>query len=254
MEKKLVSWHDDAGVEEFGVTYGGHATCFVHGRSGIGKTTSIKTLMDAVGKEQVCIFATEMRQYPLLKYKPFILPTPDVPALVTNLAKVEKWIAEKRAPLVCVLDDLTSHCDEMKKAIYAEFPDKAKSFDRWENFADRELELMSRMRDQQMNWIILCQSNPSGGLDGNANPIFQPEVPGNKLPRRLPGLFDEYFFMGEVYKEDSAKWIRYFQTQTVANGTICKDSMGVLDVFEPPDWGAIFGKLTGKPLGGKKSE
>ena len=247
-------WHEYDGVEEFGVTHGGKATVFLYGRSGIGKTTSIRTLMDTVGKENVAILATEMRQYPLLKYKPFILPTPDIPSLTNHLVFLKARLAEGNAPQFAVLDDLTSFCDKMKAAIYAEFPDKNKAYDRWEQYADRSLDILACMRDMDMNWIILCQANPSGQIDGRGEQVMEPEVHGNKLPRRLPGLFDEYFFMNSIQMKDEEKFTRFFQTETIANGTVCKDSMGVLDCFEPPDWGHIFKKLTGKALvksGGK---
>lgn len=249
VEKTAVPWYEDPGIEQFGLTAGGFATIFLYGRSGIGKTTSIRTLMDAIGRENVVIFPTEMRQYPLLQYKPFIRKCPDIETMVNNLAWLEDVIANGRGPKVAVVDDITSMSDKMKRLIYVEIPDKKKSFDRWEAYADRMLEIIQRMRDMEINWIILCQASASKAVDGNGMPVFVPEVHGNVLPDRLPGTVDEYFFMDAVYKEDTAKWERYFQTETLASGgTICKDSMGVLDRYEEPNWATIFEKLTGKPL------
>ena len=245
-------WYNEPGVVEFGKERGGHPTIFLHGPSGIGKTTSIDSLIKGVGKDNVLIHCTELRQYPLLKHNPYIRHCPDVTTLVQSIQFVQRLIDEKRAPMFNVLDDYTSHCDHMKQRIYTDIPDKAKSFDRWEQYADRELELLAAMRDQDTNWIILCQSNPTG-VDGNGTPVYTPEVHGRKLPRRLAGLFDEYFFMGMYQDKDTQNWTRYFQTGiTVADGTQCKDSMGVLDVYEPPDWCHIFSKLTGKPFGEAK--
>lgn len=248
METKVSAkpWYDTiTGVETL-TAEGVYETCFVYGMSGIGKTTSLRSLIEAVGREKVCILAPERRQLPLTKLHPHILPIPDAPALDHAIELLETLVEKNMSrPEYVAIDDLTSYCDKMKKFIYKIFPSKEKSYDRWEEFADRILTSLARLRDMPYNVIVLCQASKSGTFDQQGGPVYVPEVHGNKLPRRLPGLFDEYFFMTQVEDPDlPGKYVRVFQTaQVVGDGTIAKDSAGVLAPYEKPNWGRIFSKL-----------
>ncbi|MCW7536251.1 ATP-binding protein [Aquabacterium sp. A7-Y] len=72
--------------------------------------------------------------------------------------------------------------------------------------------------------------------------VFLPQIEGSKTASELPGIVDEVVTLAEIKAEDGSAF-RAFVTHTVnPYGYPAKDRSGVLDLLEPPDLGALIGK------------
>lgn len=75
----------------------------------------------------------------------------------------------------------------------------------------------------------------------NGTLIYGPSMPGAKLAQSLPYFFDEVFAL-RVENDADGNPQRWLQTAMDAQ-YYCKDRSGALDMFEPPNLGAIARKI-----------
>jgi hypothetical protein len=72
--------------------------------------------------------------------------------------------------------------------------------------------------------------------------VFVPQIEGGKTATELPGIVDEVVTLAEIAAGDGSSY-RAFVTHTVnPYGFPAKDRSGVLDLLEPPDLGALIAK------------
>lgn len=73
--------------------------------------------------------------------------------------------------------------------------------------------------------------------------LFGPSMPGQKLAQSIPYFFDEVFCL-RVEKDAEGAPQRWLQTNEDVQ-RLAKDRSGALDMFEPPNLGAIITKING---------
>lgn len=77
--------------------------------------------------------------------------------------------------------------------------------------------------------------------------VFQPQIEGSKTATELPGIVDEVISLAEIPAEDGTSY-RAFVCQTVnPYGLPAKDRSGRLDVLEPPNLAQLIAKCAGQP-------
>ena len=77
--------------------------------------------------------------------------------------------------------------------------------------------------------------------------VFQPQIEGSKTATELPGIVDEVITLAEIPAEDGTSY-RAFVCQTVnPYGLPAKDRSGRLDVLEPPNLAQLIAKCAGQP-------
>ena len=99
---------------------------------------------------------------------------------------------------------------------------------------------------QTMIWIAEEERvNPE--MAGELDYLLSPAIPGKKFAAKLPYKFD-YVFAARTHKDENDVIHRRFQTSLDGTGVYLAKSRlsreGQLEIFEMPDWGEIFKKLT----------
>lgn len=75
--------------------------------------------------------------------------------------------------------------------------------------------------------------------------VFVPQIEGSKTALELPGIVDEVLTLAEIKAEDGSSY-RAFVCHTLnPYGYPAKDRSGRLDLLEPPDLGALIAKCAG---------
>ncbi len=79
-------------------------------------------------------------------------------------------------------------------------------------------------------------------LDDYNRRVFEPQIEGSKTGLQMPGIVDEVVTLAEIKAEDGSAY-RAFVTHTLnPYGFPAKDRSGRLDLLEPPDLGALIAK------------
>lgn len=82
-------------------------------------------------------------------------------------------------------------------------------------------------------------------VDDHNRKVFAPQIEGSKTAAELPGIVDEVITLGEVDNNDDAPF-RAFVTQTLnPYGYPAKDRSGELNMHEPPNLKALIDKCAG---------
>ena len=71
--------------------------------------------------------------------------------------------------------------------------------------------------------------------------LYSPSLPGQRLGQGIGYLFDELFAL-RVERDPEGQPTRWLQTGSDKQYQ-AKDRSGVLDLFEPPDLGAVSAKI-----------
>lgn len=106
---------------------------------------------------------------------------------------------------------------------------------------DDLIPLIKAYRDLPNKHVVFTAKQDSNKDELTGIVTQGPMMPGTKLGKELPYLFDEVFRLG-IGKTDKGVQYRYIQTQPDAQNE-AKDRSGILDAMEPPDLTKIFNKI-----------
>lgn len=91
-------------------------------------------------------------------------------------------------------------------------------------------------------------------LDDFNRKVFAPQIEGSKTALELPGIVDEVITLAEIKAEDGSSY-RAFVCQTVNPwGYPAKDRSGRLDLIEPPHLGQLIAKCGAAQSGARPSD
>lgn len=227
----------------------------VHGDSGIGKTTSIKTLP----RDITLVAGAERSLLPLggSDFNATRIETwDDVRTMIAELSRGLE--INGKAVKILAIDSL-SQISELCKLHIVEVDRKALTKERtggnkerpqgiyddqmtiedWGVYGTRMTNMISAVCQLPMHIIFTCLSNwHEDKLSGATNRT--PAVQG-KLATNCPAFFDLVMHM-EASKDPEGRPIRVFRTFNDGR-VIAKDASGKLDLFEPANWKRIFRKV-----------
>jgi hypothetical protein len=141
------------------------------------------------------------------------------------------------------IDSLTEISDRCNKYFKAKYPQKEKTFDRWDDYQVLMTTLIKGFRDAtSYNVVFTCL--PLVDKDENNRRFIAPNVVGNGLRQLLTSFFDEVFYFINVQGDDGAEF-RTFITGPYERYP-GKDRSGRLALFEPPNLLHIKEKILGR--------
>jgi len=144
------------------------------------------------------------------------------------------------------IDSLTEISDRCNKHFKAKYPDKAKTFDRWDDYQILMTSLIKGFRDAtDFNVVFTCL--PLVEKDEANRRYVGPNVTGNALRQLLVSFFDEVFYMTNILGEDETEY-RAFITGPYERFP-GKDRSGRLALIEKPDLRHIYQKIIGENNG-----
>lgn len=202
----------------------------VHGSSGAGKTSLVRTLPG-----NVLIISCEAGLLCLDGFAADVIE-------VSSVDDIRDAYAELSEPghgydWVC-LDSISEMAEVTLAFEKTQVRDARQAFGATQ---EKITALVRAFRDLPVNTYFSCKSEKLKD-DASGRLINQPALPGTKLAGLLPYLFDEVFFLMPVLDRETGTIERWLQTQPDET-TVAKDRSGKLDTFEPPDLGAIVSKI-----------
>ena len=97
---------------------------------------------------------------------------------------------------------------------------------------------LQHARDKHVVFVAILDER----LDDFNRKVFSPQIDGSKTSLELPGIVDEVITLADL-KTDEGEPYRAFVCQTLNPwGLPAKDRSGRLDMVEPPDLGALIAK------------
>lgn len=235
----------------------------VYGNSGIGKTTSIRTLRKAT--DRVLVGITERGALPLRKdrFQCLSLDTwNDARTIVGYFmapddiqdASIKKAVANCKILVMDGLSELHDQClrhiIEVDKKKLAQARSKTKAdqnyedqmaIEDWGLYRSRMLNMISAFCHLPVHVIFTCLAAWSKDKEGGET-FRTPNLSG-KAALECPRYFDLVLHM-EAAKDADGKDTRVWRTFNDGR-IIAKDSTGALGPFEPADWMAVFRKILG---------
>jgi hypothetical protein len=243
----------------------------VYGNSGIGKTTSLRTLKPKADKVLICV--SERGTIPLQNYTFKCLPLNSWDGVreIVSLFMAPDQIADaaiKEAVIACkilVIDGLSElhdqcirHIVEVDKPALTTARGKGSkaekthedqmAIDDWGLYRSRMLNMISAFCHLPVHVIFTCLA--AWSKDKMGGETFRTPNLSGKAAIECSRYFDLVFHM-EATKDQDGNNMRVWRTQN-DNMIIAKDSTGVLDVFEPADWMTVFTKILGPKNGSTK--
>jgi hypothetical protein len=243
----------------------------VHGDSGIGKTTSLRTLKPEADKTIICV--SERGTVPLRKHKFRCLPLDcwdDARVIIgyfRTIGKGEPNDAIQNAVNVCkilVIDGLSELHDQCVRNI-VEVDKKALAAARGKGKADKNYEDQMGLEDwglyksRMLNMIsafchlsvhVIFTSLSAWSKDKEGGDTYRTPGLSGKAALECPRFFDLVLHM-EAAKDSDGKHTCVWRTFNDGR-IIAKDATGDLAPFEPADWMTVFGKILGTKNGSKK--
>ena len=236
------------------------ALCY--GDSGVGKTTSLRTLP----RDKTLIALCERGTLPLRDYKfPVVhLETwDDVQMLYVALmggSKDEQLAKLVEGTTILAIDSLSEIAELcIKNILKIERPAllKERSKDKTDKPAGIYEDLMSQedwgvYRRKMLTLIsafchlprhVIMTALAAWSRDKHSNDTLRLPNLGGKTALDCLAYFDQVFYMkcDATDKDNGRVW------QTFNDGDVrAKDSAGVLELYEPPDWMQVFSKIRGK--------
>lgn len=232
--------------------------CMVIAESGMGKTSLIRTVLGQEwqesekkwapkaenGAERVCVLSAESGLLCVRdlvkggKVEGFEIGS------ITDFKEAYELLssnseAKSRYQWVFV-DSLTEISDRCNKYMREKYPEKTKTFDRWDEYSVLMTTLIKGFRDlTDYNVVFTCL--PSTDKDANNVRFIAPNVVGKSLKETLVSIFDEVFYMKSFQSDDGTDF-RAFVTGPYENYP-AKDRSGMLDLIEKPDLAWIKKKI-----------
>jgi len=230
-------------------------SALVIGKSGIGKTSLIRTIhgqryengkwhQDREPNAKVCVLSAEAG---LLAIRDLIKTGIVEGWEIRNFAEFKtayemlatKEEIQNRYEWVFIdsLTEIASRCEEQMKQKY---PESAKTFKMWADYTSTMILLVKGFRDLfQYNVVFTCLE--SIDKDENNRRYVAPMVAGKQLKERLPSYFDEVFYFQSIADEKgSERRIFFTQPRRDCPG---KDRSGKLEPIEEPNLLTISNKI-----------
>lgn len=232
----------------------------VHGDSGIGKTTSLKTLP----RDITLVAGAERSLLPLgeSNYNAIRIDSwDDVRTMITELANGME-IDGKFIKILAVdsLSQISELCKQYivevdRKALVRErtggkkdtptgIYDDQMTIEDWGVYGTRMTNMISAACHLPMHVIFTCLS--TWHEDKQSGATFRTPALQGRLATMCPAYFDLVFHM-EAAKDSEGNPIRVFRTFNDGR-VIAKDASGKLDPFEPSNWKSVFKKVLTLPV------
>lgn len=199
----------------------------VYSRSGIGKTTLIKTA------PKPFILSSERG---LLSLARLDIPFAEM-RTIQDLRNAYQWFlarGDNEAVQTICLDSITDIADDVLKNELKQAADPRQAYGK---LMSQILEIYKNFRDLPYRHVyFIAQQEPTKDEVTGAV-MFGPSLPGQKLGVKVPYIFDETFQL--IVDNVGKRWIRTrpdFRNEA-------KDRSGALAEYEPADLGAIIQKI-----------
>ena len=237
----------------------------VYGDSGVGKTTSLRTLWP----ENTTIVLSERGALPLREldfeviqveewndikklYTAFADPSSiEDPALKVIVAKTKVLAFDGLSDIAALcmkhlievdrkslIQQRSKNQRDSPEGIYED----TMALEDWKAFRQRMLNLVSAFCHLPLHIIMTCRAEWK--IDANSRDTLRlPFVGGGKTGGELPGYFDLVFFM-KTMADDQGGTSYVWQTFN-DNMVPAKGLSDLLDPYEPADWADVFWKILG---------
>jgi hypothetical protein len=242
-----------------------HIHALVYGDSGIGKTTSLRTLPE--DKTLICI--SERGSLPLRHHKYPVFPMEsweDVQAIYAILANIEgvedaaieTVVAKTKIVAIDSLSDIAQLCMSHiltvdRKVLQAERTggksDKPASvyedlmtMEDWNLLRIRLRSLLAAFT--RLPYHIIFTALAAWSQDKTGGVVQRTPNLSGKLAFEVASFFDIVIHMEARETAEGADSQRVFRTFN-DNRSIAKDASGALDLYEPSDWTGVFKKILG---------
>lgn len=213
------------------VSYSG-VKILVHGISGAGKTSLIKTL------PRPLVLSAEAG---LLSLRGADIPYIEIHSLA-ELGEAYEYLftedARKQFESVA-LDSISEIAEVVLSYEKKVAKDPRQAYGATQ---DQMADLIRSFRDLE-GYNVYFSAKTEKDKDETGRMLWAPMMPGNKMGQALPYFFDEVFAL-RVEKAEDGKTYRMIQTDTDGEWS-AKDRSGNLEMWEEPDLGAIIEKIKG---------
>jgi GTPase SAR1 family protein len=230
--------------------------CLIIGKYGMGKTSLLRTILgqqyidgawqqvvEIPDGQKVCVLSAEsgllavrdlivaglVEGYEIANIMEF---KEAYQMLATNQAMKDRY----RWVFIDSLTEISARCDE---AMREKYPDKSKTFARWDDYYASVGGLVKGFRDLLAYSVAFTALETIEKDDSNRR-FPAPDVIGRGLKEKLPSYFDEVFYM--QVESDAEGDHRVLYTQPVREFP-AKDRSGKLDIIEPANLLHIHNKI-----------
>ena len=220
----------------------------VIGKYGLGKTSLLRTMLgqefrDGIWtqvedppKERICVLSAESGLLPVrdlvkqglvegyeIGSQQEFKEAYQLLATVPEMQSRYEWI------FIDSLTEISARCDQIMREKY---PDRAKTFARWDDYNETIKLTIKGFRDlKDYSVVFTCLETVE--KDENNRRYPAPDVVGKSLKEKLPSFFDEVLYLA-LHKDEGGKEHRVFYTQPV-NEYPAKDRSGKLNTIERPN-------------------
>jgi phage nucleotide-binding protein len=210
------------------------ARILVHGTSGAGKTTLIKTLPTPIAiSAEGGLLALAGQDVPYIEVRN-----------MTDLMDSYEWATsseEARKFESVALDSISEVAEVVLSAAKKNAKDPRQAYG---ELSDQMGDLIRAFRDIAGKHVYMSAKTEKS-TDEAGRVMWAPSMPGNKVGQSLPYYFDEVLAL-RVEKNEQGERIRALMTDSDGLWT-AKDRSGKLEFWEEPDLGKIIAKMRGVP-------
>ena len=238
-----------------------HINALLYGTSGIGKTTSLKTLEE----EGTTIMLLERGSLPLRNHNFTVLCPNDWPEIVKlsglfsnpdGDTEIHKIVKQTKRFVADSLSSMAEMCQAYIKGVSriellkerdakATKPkgiyDDLLAMEDWGVYRQRMKSVIESLCSAPVDFIATClETTVEDKITGK---VMQMLNLGGKTASEVPAYFDLMLCMRDEGKGEEAHRV----WQTYDDGRVrAKDASGVLDPLEPTDWTKLFKKIRGE--------
>lgn len=207
----------------------------IYGRSGVGKTPLLATAPNPL------IISGEKGLLSLRRNNP-PLPVAEFQT-EAQLIDIFNWAAssqEAKQFYTLCLDSISETSEVQLHELLKKHKDPRKAYG---ELATAGMSLLRAFRDLPWRSKVIIAKEQYDKDETTGMMVFQPWLPGQQLPQRIPYLFDETFQM-LVGKDAQQQDVRYLRTKLTAQH-IARDRSGMLAEYEPAHLTYVFSKILG---------